>query len=186
MAAANSVVVQIARPYANALFELAEADGALAEVESGLQQIARLAAESRDFERFLRSPVIQADDKARAIDAIMGRSKAGALVANFVRLVARNGRLFALLAMIALFRELAARARGEATAEVTSAEPLTEAQLKSLAETLRGRIGKTVALNQHVDPTLIGGLVVKVGSQMIDSSLKTKLNAMKIAMKEVG
>ena len=186
MAAANSVVVQIAKPYAGALFELAQADGTLAEVESGLGDIARLAAESPDFERFLRSPVIQAEEKARAIEAILKNAKAGALVTNFVRAVARNGRLFALLPMIALFRELAAKARGEVTAEVTSAEPLTDAQIKTLGETLKARIGKTATLNQHVDPTLIGGLVVKVGSQMIDSSLKTKLNAMKIAMKEVG
>lgn len=185
MAAANSVVVQIARPYATALFDLAQADNALAAVEAGLAEIARLAAESRDFERFLRSPVIQAEEKARAIDAILKGSNAAPLVANFIKLVARNGRLFALLPMIALFREFAAKARGEVTAEVTSAEPLTEAQLKSLADTLKARIGKTATLNQHVDPTLIGGLVVKVGSQMIDSSLKTKLNAMKIAMKEV-
>jgi F-type H+-transporting ATPase subunit delta len=185
LAAANSITVQIARPYASALFELAQGAKALGEVEAGLADIARLAAESPDFERFLRSPVIQADEKARAVEAILKDAKATALVANFVKLVARNGRLFALLPMIAVFRELAAKARGEVTADVTSAEPLTDAQLKALADTLKARIGKTATLNQHVDPTLIGGLVVKVGSQMIDSSLKTKLNAMKIAMKEV-
>jgi F-type H+-transporting ATPase subunit delta len=186
LAAANSVVVQIARPYANALFDLAQADNVLAEVETGLAALARLAAESGDFERFLRSPVIQADEKARAIGAILKDAKAGPLVAKFVNLVAKNGRLFALLTIIQLFRELAAKARGEVTADVTSAEPLNDAQLKALGDTLKARIGKTATLNQHVDPSLIGGLVVKVGSQMIDSSIKTKLNAMKIAMKEVG
>jgi F-type H+-transporting ATPase subunit delta len=103
-----------------------------------------------------------------------------------VKVVARNGRLFALPEIIKAFRERAADARGEVTADVTSATPLSASQLTTLAATLKAKIGKAVTLNQHVDPSLIGGLVVKVGSQMIDSSLKTKLTAMKIAMKEVG
>src|SRR5690606_7055528 len=119
-------------------------------------------------------------------DAILGKAKVNPLVGNFLRVVAGNGRLFALDQIIAVFRELTARARGEITAEVTSAAPLTEAQAGALAETLKARLGSTVTLNQFVDPSLIGGLQVKVGSQMIDSSLKTKLAAMKIAMKEVG
>ena len=187
MAAQNSVLIHIARPYANALFELAQGDGNLTEVEQGLVAVSKLAADSPDFGRFLRSPVITADDKATALDAIL--AKAGGvhpLVSNFVRLVARNGRLFALTNIITVFRELAAKARGEVTADVTSAEALSKDQLKKLADTLKDKIGKTVTLNEHVDPALIGGLVVKVGSQMIDSSLKTKLQAMKIAMKEVG
>jgi len=186
LAAQNSVLIQIARPYANALFELAQGEGNLAEVESGLISVSRLASESPDFSRFLRSPVISADEKARAVDAILSKS-AGVtpLVANFIKVIARNGRLFALTSIISVFRELAAKARGEVTAEVTSAEPLNADQLKKLAETLKQKIGKTVTLNEHVDPTLIGGLVVKVGSRMIDSSLRTKLDAMKIAMKEV-
>jgi F-type H+-transporting ATPase subunit delta len=186
LAAQNSVLIQIARPYANALFELAQGEGSIADVENGLVAISRLASESPDFARFLRSPVIVAEDKAAAIDAIL--AKAGTvqpLVANFVKLVARNGRLFALTAIISVFRDLAAAARGEVTAEVTSAEPLSGDQLKKLAATLKEKIGKTVTLNEHVDPALIGGLVVKVGSRMIDSSLRTKLDAMKVAMKEV-
>jgi F-type H+-transporting ATPase subunit delta len=100
--------------------------------------------------------------------------------------VAKNGRLFALDNIIVGFRELAAAARGETTAEVTSAAPLTSEQVAALGETLKAKLGKTVTLNQFVDPSLIGGLQVKVGSQMIDSSIKTKLAAMKVAMKEVG
>jgi F-type H+-transporting ATPase subunit delta len=107
-------------------------------------------------------------------------------VANFLRVVARNGRLFALPAIIRTFAELTAAARDEATAEVTSAAALSDGQRSSLADTLKAKIGKTVTLIEHVDPSLIGGLVVKVGSQMIDSSLKTKLTAMRVAMKEVG
>jgi F-type H+-transporting ATPase subunit delta len=180
------VLTQIARPYASALFDLAQSENQLAQVETGLSDISRLIGESEDFSRYLRSPVIAADVKASTLDAILGKAKVNPLVGNFMRLVARNGRLFALDQIIVSFRELAAAARGETTAEVTSATPLTDAQAASLAETLKAKLGKTVTLNQFVDPSLIGGLQVKVGSQMIDSSLKTKLAAMKIAMKEVG
>ncbi|ODT49531.1 F0F1 ATP synthase subunit delta [Devosia sp. 63-57] len=186
MAAQNSVLTQIARPYASALFDLAESENQLAQVETGLSDISRLIGESDDFARYLRSPVITSDVKAAALDAIIGKAKVNPLVANFLRLVARNGRLFALDQIIIGFRELAAAARGEMTAEVTSAAPLTSEQASALAETLKAKLGKTITLNQFVDPSLIGGLQVKVGSQMIDSSLKTKLAAMKIAMKEVG
>jgi F-type H+-transporting ATPase subunit delta len=180
------VLTHIARPYATALFELAAAEGSLNSVEQGLADISGLVAESPDFARLLRSPVINGGDKARAVDTILGRAGAPPMVANLVKVVARNGRLFALPEIIRAFGARAAAARGEATADVTSATPLTEAQRIALAEALRARIGKQVALNTSVDPSLIGGLVVKIGSQMIDSSLKTKLTAMKIAMKEVS
>ena len=186
MAAQNSVLTHIARPYASALFDLAEGENQLASVETSLSDVTRMIGESADFSRFLRSPVITTNDKAQALNEILARANAHPMVGNFLRLVAKNGRLFALDAIIAAFRELAAKARGEVTAEVTSAGPLTGEQASALSETLRQRIGKTVTLNQFVDPSLIGGLQVKVGSQMIDSSLKTKLTAMKIAMKEVG
>ena len=186
MAAQDSVVSQIARPYASALFDLAKADNSVAAVEQGLVKLLALADESPDFARFLRSPVINTEEKAVAMHALLAKAKAHTTVGNFVKVVARNGRLFALPAIVKAYREKAAADRGEVTADVTSAAPLTAAQSKSLAETLKVKIGKAVTLNQHVDPSLIGGLVVKVGSQMIDSSLKTKLAAMKIAMKEVG
>jgi len=186
LAAQDSVLSQIARPYASALFEIAEADSSVARVESGLDAIAALTSESADFARFLKSPVISTDAKAVAIAEVLARAKVDPTVANFVKVVARNGRLFALSAIIKAFKAKAAEARGEVSADVTSAVPLSAAQVKSLADTLKAKIGKSVALNQFVDPSLIGGLVVKVGSQMIDSSLKTKLAAMKIAMKEVG
>lgn len=180
------MLTQIARPYASALFDIAEADKSVVAVEKGLAAISDLAGQSEDFARFLRSPVINTEAKAAAIDAILTKAKADKTVANFVKVVARNGRLFALPAIIQAFRERAAQARGEVTADVTSATALTSAQLATLASTLKAKIGKSVTLTQHVDSSLIGGLVVKVGSQMIDSSLKTKLTAMKIAMKEVG
>lgn len=186
MSAQHSVLQHIARPYAIALFDLAEEAGSVEAVESDLAAIAALANESDDFSRFLRSPVITADVKRHAVDAILAKAGVSETVANFLKVVARNGRLFALSAMISAYRELAARARGEVTAEVTSAVPLSKEQVESLADALKKKIGKTVNLDQHVDESLIGGLVVKVGSEMIDSSLKTKLTAMKIAMKEVG
>ena len=186
MAAQNSVLVQIARPYASALFDLAQSENQLASVETGLSDISRLIGESDDFSRFLGSPVITSDVKASAIDAILAKANTNCLVANFVKLVAQKGRLFALPQIIIAFRALAAAARGEISADVTSAVPLSKEQADALADTLRAKVGKTVTLNQFVDASLIGGLQVKLGSQMIDSSLKTKLTAMKIAMKEVG
>ena len=186
MAAQNSIVAHIAQPYANALYDLAREQGHVESIEADLVAIAGLVNESPDFARFLRSPVIAGDDKAQAMNAILARINAGTVVANFIKLVARNGRLFALPVIIAAYRELAAKARGEVSADVTSAAPLNRDQVRNLADTLKARIGKTVTLIEHVDPSLIGGLIVKVGSRMIDSSLKTKLTAMKIAMKEVG
>ena len=178
--------MQIARPYAQALFDLARSENAVDPVETSLKEIAALTSESADFARFLRSPVITADQKAAALDVVLKGANLHPIVGNLLRVVARNGRLFAVPAVIKAYTELSANARGEATAEVTSAAPLSADQRTSLAATLKDKIGKTVTLTEHVDPSLIGGLVVKVGSRMIDSSLKTKLAAMRVAMKEVG
>lgn len=186
MSASSSVLAQIARPYAAALFDLANEAKKLGEIEGSLNDVSDLIGNSDDFSTFLTSPAIAADVKANAVDAIVEKAKLPELVANFLRLVAKNGRLFALEAMISEFRALSAKARGEISAEVTSAAPLSKAQLNALADTLKAKAGKSVSLDTRVDPSLIGGLVVKVGSQMIDTSLKTKLTAMKIAMKEVG
>ena len=184
--AQNSILEHIALPYATALYDLAAEAKAVPATEKSLDAILKLVDASDDFSRFLRSPVLSADVKAEAVDAILAKAKTPALVSNFLKLVAKNGRLFALPAIIGAFKALAAKARGEVKAEVTSASALSAAQLKTLSDTLKKKIGKTVTLQTHVDPSLIGGLQVKVGSQMIDSSLKTKLTAMKIAMKEVG
>ncbi|NOZ33083.1 MAG: F0F1 ATP synthase subunit delta [Alphaproteobacteria bacterium] len=186
LSANNSVLSHIARPYASALFDLAGEAGELADVEAGLDQVAQLAGTSDDFASFLRSPVISADDKSATIAAIIKKAGAIGLVANFLSLVARNRRLFALVTMIGEFKRLAAGARGEMRAEITSATPLSAAHKKGLAVALKKKLGNSIALDTRVDPTLIGGLQVKVGSQMIDTSLRTKLTAMKMAMKEVG
>jgi F-type H+-transporting ATPase subunit delta len=186
LAEQNSVLTQIARPYAAALYELSQSEGSVDAVESSLADVSKLAGESDDFRRFLRSPVISADEKSTALKAILKQVKLNTTVANFLGVVARNGRLFALPAIIRAYKALVAQGRGEATADVTSATALSAAQRASLAAALKQKLGKTVTLTEHVDPSLIGGLQVKVGSQMIDSSLKTKLSAIKVAMKEVG
>jgi len=186
VSAANSVIMQIARPYASALFEVASEANVTEQVEAGLDEFTAVIEESADFTRFLRSPAITHEQKIPVIEIILEKAGTQEHVAKFIKTVARHGRLFALTQMISLFKELCAEGRGEATAEVTSASPLSPAQQTSLADTLKGEIGKTVTLQTHVDPDLIGGLVVKIGSRMIDSSLRTKLTAMKIAMKEVG
>lgn len=179
-------MAHIARPYAGALFDLASDEKDLKRFEASLDAITALIGKSEDFRRFLRSPVISGIAKEAAIEALIEKGLAEGLVANFLRLVARNKRLFALSAMIAGFKEMAAKARGEVRAEVISATALTDKQSEALASEIKRKLGKSVALDTRVDPTLIGGLIVKVGSQMIDSSLKTKLAAMRIAMKEVG
>lgn len=183
LSASHSVLSHIARPYAAALFDLAKESGAVAEVETGLDQIQSLLDTSDDFSRFTSSPTIQTDEKARVLDVILKDAGLPVLLANTLRLLARNGRLFTLPALIEAYKALAAEDRNEVPAEVTSATELSPAQRDALAGVLAEKIGKTVTLRTKVDASLIGGLIVKVGSQMIDTSLKTKLSAMKIAMK---
>ncbi len=155
-------------------------------MEASLEGIEDLIRSNQDFSNLLASPVVASEVKSGVIEAIVAKAKLPELVANFLRTVADNARLFVLPAMIEAFKDLAAKERGELRAEVTSAAPLTKKQLTDLAKVLKSKMGKTVTLDTNVDPSLIGGLIVKVGSQMIDSSLKTKLTAMKIAMKEVS
>lgn len=176
----------LADRYATALFELAEADKALEKVAEELQSIAGMIGESSDLRRLILSPVISRDDQCAAMEAVLKKAEIGDLTRRFVGLVARNRRLFALPDMIAAYQDIMAGRRGETTAEVVSAKALTKAQLASVTETLTKAVGTKVALATSVDPELLGGLVVKVGSRMIDSSLRTKLNRMRLAMKGVG
>ncbi|WP_127144250.1 F0F1 ATP synthase subunit delta [Pelagibacterium montanilacus] len=186
MSATHSLLTQIARPYASALFDLASEADAVEATEKDLDSIAELISSSEDFARFLGSPAISNDARRQALGAVLEKAQPTELVANTLRIVAKNGRLFALSAIITRFKELAAVARNEITAQVVSASPLTDAQRDDLVAVLREKVGKTVSLNTRVDESLIGGLVVQVGSKMIDTSLKTKLSAMKIAMKGVS
>jgi len=130
--------------------------------------------------------VITADDQAKGLGALLAKAGIAGLAGNFVNLIVRNRRLFALADMIKAFRALLARERGEVNADVTSAHPLTPAQMQALSDTLRTTIGKNVRINTRVDPNLLGGLIVKVGSRMIDSSLRTKLNNLKVVMRGIG
>jgi F-type H+-transporting ATPase subunit delta len=176
----------VAERYATALFELAKDTGALDAVEADLKRFAGLVEESADLKRLVRSPVFSADEQLRAISAVLDRAEIGGVVGNFIKVVAQNRRLFAVADMITAFGRLLARHRGEVSAEVTSAEPLSEAHLGDLKAALKATLGKDVALETHVDSSLIGGLIVRVGSRMIDGSIATKLNSLKLAMKEVG
>jgi F-type H+-transporting ATPase subunit delta len=180
------MMASMAGRYAAALFELAKEERQLPQVEADLRSFRAMLDDSADLRRLVRSPVISADDQSKALGAILGRAGCSPLTANFFKLIARNRRLFAAADMIRNFRALLARERGEVSADVASAHPLNPAQLNALKDALRVQIGKDVQVNTRVDPNLLGGLVVKVGSRMIDSSLRTKLNNLKVAMKGLG
>lgn len=186
MADSTVQVSGVAERYANALFELALDAKSLPAVEKDLDRVGDLLTESADLSRLVRSPVFSADEQSRAMGAVLDKAGIGGLVGNLVKVAAGNRRLFAVPGIIAAFRRLAAKHRGEVAAEVTSAEPLSDAHIAALRQALKGTLGKDVALDARVDPSLIGGLIVKVGSRMIDGSLRTKLNSLKLAMKEVG
>ena len=186
VATEDQMMASVPGRYASALFELAQEQSQLQPVENDLNSIQAMLHESSDLMRMVRSPVFSADDQLKAVDALLGQAGIGGLALNFVKLIVRNRRLFALPDMIKAFRTLAAGARGEVEADVASATALNDSQLQALKETLKASIGKDVQINASVDPSLLGGLVVKVGSRMIDSSLRTKLSTLKLRMKEVG
>ena len=184
MAGEDATVSGMAGRYATALFELALDRNALDAVRADLDRFDAMIAESSDLGRLVRSPVFSSEEQARAVAAVLDKAGIGGLAANFIKLVAQKRRLFAIREMARGFRNLVARHRGEATAEVTAAEPLSEQHLGALKDALKSVTGKDVALAVKVDPAIIGGLVVKLGSRMVDTSLRTKLNALKFAMKE--
>lgn len=186
MASRQTGVSEIAERYALALYELADERKVLDDVAGDLRTLKTLLAESEDLQRVIRSPVLSRADQGEAIAAILERAKAHELTRNFAALVAANRRLFALPRMIeAYLNELAAR-RGEVTAEVTAATKLSGAQEKSLAETLKKLVGAKVSVDLKIDPDLLGGLVVKLGSKLFDASLRTKLRRLELAMKGTG
>jgi F-type H+-transporting ATPase subunit delta len=170
--------------YANALFELALEEKKLDAVKTDLDRFEALLNESADFNRLVRSPVFSADEQGKALAAILKKAGIGGIAANFLNVIASNRRLFAVRDMIRDFKKLLAKHKGEVTAEVTAAETLSDTQLKALKGALKTVTGKDVDLNIRIDPAIIGGLVVKLGSRMVDSSLRTKLNSIKYAMKE--
>ncbi len=181
-----SISLGIASRYASALFELAKDDKALKALEADTTALAKTLVASADLRAMIASPVISREDQGRAIAAIAGKMGLGALMSNTLALMAAKRRLFVLPELLTALADLIAAEKGEVTAEVTASRALTAAQSKKLAETLKARVGKTVKLKTTVDESLIGGLVVKLGSTMIDTSVKAKLAALQNAMKEVG
>jgi F-type H+-transporting ATPase subunit delta len=176
----------LADRYAAALFDLADEAKNLDAVADDLNSLGAMIRNSKDLERLVRSPVIAREDQSRALAALMEKAGLGALTRKFVGLVARNRRLFVLPAMISAYRARLAARRGETTAEVVSARALSPHQVEALADSLKKALGTKVAVDTKVDPALLGGLVVKVGSRMVDSSLRTKLQQLRLAMKGVG
>ncbi len=173
----------VAGRYASALFDLASEQNKVAEVEGDLGTFQSLCSESAEFLSMVRSPVIPADDQSQALTAILGKAGASALTINFFKLLAKNRRLFAAGDMAKAFHALAAKSRGQVTAEVTSASPLNDGHTAQLRDALKASVGKDVTLQTKVDPSILGGLIVKLGSRMVDSSLKTKLDTMKVVLK---
>ncbi len=171
--------------YAGALFELARDEKAVDSVKKDLESFDALIAESPDLNRLVRSPVFGVDDQLKAISAILAKAQITGLAANFLRVITTNRRLFALREIIRGYRALVAKYKGEVSAQITVAEKLSDANLDALKGALKSVTGgKDIDLDVKIDPAIIGGLIVKVGSRMVDSSLRTKLNSIKFAMKE--
>lgn len=186
MAGAEFSVSGMTGRYATALFALAKDAGAIDQVLGDLDQFVAMLNASTDLSRLVASPVFTREQSSRAVLSVLAKAGIDGLAAKFIGLVAQNRRLFAILAMIKDYRALVADHKGEVTAQVTTAEPLGATQKKALAAALKAALGQVPKIEQHVDPGLLGGLVVKVGSRMVDNSLKSKLNNLRKAMKEVG
>jgi F-type H+-transporting ATPase subunit delta len=168
------------------LFELARDEKSIDAVKADLDAFGVMLADSDDLRRLVRSPVFSAGTQAKALTAVLDKAGISGVAANFLKVLTANRRLFVVRDVIRAFNALVARFKGEATADVTVAEALTDKNLDALKVALKSVTGKDVSLNVNVDPSIIGGLVLKLGSRMVDSSLRTKLNSIKHAMKEAG
>jgi F-type H+-transporting ATPase subunit delta len=184
VAGEHAIVAGMAGRYATALFELAREQNALDRVKVDLDRFDALVAEVADLARLLRSPVFSAEEQTRALSGVLDRAGIDGLAANVLKLLGTNRRLFAALDVARAYRALVAQHKGEVTAEVTVAEQPSDAHLAEIKDALVAVTKKDVQMKVKVEPSIIGGLVVKVGSRMVDSSLRTKLNAIKVAMKE--
>jgi len=176
----------LAERYAAALFDLADERRALDAVAGDLRELRAMVQGSGDLMRLLRSPVLSRDEQGKAIAALAERAGLSPLTRDFLGVVARNRRLFAVPAMIEAYLKKLAERRGEVTAEVTVAQPLTEARQAALTEQLRRAVGARVAVVIRVDPALLGGMIVKIGSRMVDASLSSRLQRLRLAMKAAG
>ena len=173
----------LAGRYANAMFELAQDQRAVEAVSTDLAGLRRAVETSPDLARLVRSPVFSAQDHAKALKAILEKMGASELSIKFVLLLAAKRRLFVLVQIIKQYESLVARSRGETEAEVIAARALNDAEINELKTALKAKLGKEPRLQTKVDPTLLGGLIVKVGSRMIDSSIRTKLMGIRAAMR---
>jgi F-type H+-transporting ATPase subunit delta len=186
VAAEHPSVSGVSGRYATALFELARDEKSIDAVKADLDKFDAMLNDSADLKRLVRSPVFAADAQSKALSAVLEKAGIGGISANFLKVLIANRRLFAVSDVIRAFSALVAKFKGEASADVTVAEPLSDKNLDALKTALKAISGKDVTLNVKVDPSIIGGLVVKLGSRMVDSSLRTKLNSIKHAMKEAG
>ncbi len=181
-----SISTGIAHRYATAVYDLAKESDKIKAVEGDLSALQEVMNNSDDFRDLIHSPIYTRDQQERAITALAGKMKLSPMMSNALALMAQKRRLFVLPQLVQTLREIIAVEKGEVTADVTSAQALTKTQADKLAKSLNASTGKTVTLNQTVDESLIGGLIVKVGSKMIDTSIRAKLNSLQNAMKEVG
>ena len=186
MAGEDPSVSGVSGRYATALFKLARDEKSIDAVRADLDRFDALLSDSADLKRLVRSPVFSAETQSRALSAVLDKAGIAGVSANFLKVLTANRRLFAVTEVIRAFRALVAKFKGEASADVTVAETLSDKNLDALKSALKSVTGKDVTLNVKVDPSIIGGLVVKLGSRMVDSSLRTKLNSIKHAMKEAG
>jgi F-type H+-transporting ATPase subunit delta len=181
-----SISTGIAARYATAVYDLAKDGKSVKALESDLEALQAVMADSSDFRALIQSPIYSRDEQAAAITAIAAKMKLSPIMAKTLSLMAQKRRLFVVPQLVVALRNIIAEDKGEVTADVTSAKALTKAQSDKLAKSLKASTGKTVTLNATVDESLIGGLIVKVGSRMIDTSIRAKLNSLQNAMKEVG
>jgi F-type H+-transporting ATPase subunit delta len=184
--AENPSVSGVSGRYATALFELARDEKSIDAVKADLDRFDAMLLDSADLKRLVRSPVFSSDVQSKALSAVLDKAGISGISANFLKVLTANRRLFAVDQVIRAFRALVAKFKGEATADITVAEKLSDKNLDALKAALKSVTGKDVSLEVKVDPSIIGGLVVKLGSRMVDSSLRTKLNSIKHAMKEAG
>lgn len=180
----SAPVSGVAGRYASALFDLAKEAGSIEAIESELRALQASIDASSEMRGFLKSPVYDRVEQMAVVDALAQKAGFGALTANFLKLIAKNRRLFALEDMIRAFAKLAADDRGEVSAEAMTAAAMNDDQIKALRLEIERMVGKAVNLETRVDPDLLGGLIVKIGSKMVDASLRTKLNRLKTVMKE--
>ena len=183
METSGGIRASLAGRYASALFDLARDERQIDSVSRSLEALAQALLDSKDFAELVDSPIVSREHAQSAFSALAPQLGLDPITTNFLAVLARNGRKGQLRAVLAAFRRLAADHRGETTAEVVTARPLNDDQIAQLKEQLRARAGRDVALEAQVDPSILGGIVVKLGSQMIDASIRTKLNRLATAMK---